>query len=210
MIAAIYARKSPAPRLLGVPVTALCSMNLRDSAGLRGSGWRRLRWRVLQGFDHDGLKGIGAEGLRDHGQSPDAGALHHGRLIQSRDENDRHRRSAAPNRLDQCPATRPGHDDINEEKVPAPRGEASQPADGIGGRLALIAERREEVLQDLPHVGIVVDEEYPGTRGSGHGLGEVSALGVGYLPEGRARERARRPSAAGEARGHKANHEDPQ
>jgi hypothetical protein len=116
-----------------------------------------MRWRFLQGFDNDCPKGIGAEGLRDHGQSQGAGALHHGRLIQSRNENDRHGRRAAPNRLDQCPATHPGHDDINEEKVPAPLCEASQPAGGIGGRLTLIAERREEVLQYLPHVGIVVD-----------------------------------------------------
>src|SRR5262249_34169021 len=85
----------------------------------------------LPGGDEDGPQGVGAKGLRHDGQAPRAGALHHGGLTQARHEDDRQARSAASDRLHYAPAAAAGHDDIDEDQVPAPLGEARQTARGI-------------------------------------------------------------------------------
>jgi hypothetical protein len=122
----------------------------------------------LQGFGEDGAKRVGAKGFRDDGQPPLVGTLRHGGLTQPRDEDDWQERDAAPDGFHDYPSADRGHNDIDEDKIPAPLIEASQPTHGVGGCLTIVPERRKQVRQHLSHVLIVVDQEHPETAGIRH------------------------------------------
>ena len=122
----------------------------------------------LEGRGHNPLDRFKAKGLQEDRQPPLTSALYHGVPLHPGDEDDGQERVASPDRLHDRPPAHCGHGDVEEDQIPAPLIEVTQPAHAVTGHLTLVSERGEQVRQHLSHVLIVVDQEHAGTASIRH------------------------------------------
>jgi hypothetical protein len=132
-----------------------------DGGGLRGG-------LFVQGHGDDRPNSIRAKRLNEYGQPPMSGPLQHNGFIHAGEQDNRRGRAASADRLDHPPSAHRGHDYIDHDKVPSTLGEAGQAARAVRLGVHVVPKRGEEVPQNLAHVRVVVDQEYPRSNNTRH------------------------------------------
>jgi len=122
----------------------------------------------VQGRGDDRPNSIRAKRLDEYRQPPMSGPLQHGGFIHAGEQDNRRGCAASADRLDHPPSAHRGHDYIDHDKVPSTLGEAGQAARALRLGVHVVPKRGEEVPQDLAHVRVVVDQEYPRSNNTCH------------------------------------------
>ena len=122
----------------------------------------------VQRRDDDRPNSNRSKRLNEYGQPPMSGSLQHGGFIHAGEQDNRRGRAASADRLDHPPSAHRGHDYIDHDKVPSTLGEAGQAARAVRLGVHVVPKRGEEVPQNLAHVRVVVDQEYPRSNNTCH------------------------------------------